>query len=107
MPCNDGGPPSYYDAYEDQRRRSDKLARMLCGLCGRIDALVAEGNIISMDDIAHLINKDEKLAEWWVKHQEQDAKRLAAEKAKKRKQRVRRDALKKLTAEEIEALGLE
>jgi hypothetical protein len=105
MPCNDGGPPAYYDAYEDQRRRSDELARMLCRLCRRIEELDPDKDY-ALDLSTHLIQNDSKLSTWWKEHQEQDAKRLAAEKERKRKKVLRRQALKKLTAEEIEALDL-
>jgi len=43
---------------------------------------------------------------WWKKHKKIDEQRIAAELMKKRKEDVRNHALKKLTKEEQEVLGI-
>jgi type II secretory pathway predicted ATPase ExeA len=80
---------------------------MLCGLCGRIDTLVAGGDIVSMTEISDLIKSDEELVKWWDNHKLQDAKRRLAEQVKKRERAVKRKAIEKLTDEELKTLGLE
>ena len=48
-----------------------------------------------------------KLADWWECHQEADAKIVAQEKAKKDHDKLRKQALAKLTVAEKKALGLQ
>jgi hypothetical protein len=52
-------------------------------------------------------NRDSRrLADWWERHQEWDARRVAEEKTSRRNIMLRGRALNKLTIEEREALGL-
>ena len=43
---------------------------------------------------------------WWKRHKAEDAARLARESAERRKAELRKVAIGKLTAEELEALGI-
>jgi hypothetical protein len=47
-----------------------------------------------------------KLADWWERHQKADAERIAKEKQEAYEEELRINALSKLSAEEIKALGL-
>ena len=72
MPCSDGG----YGAECDRRERSDevrkltarndKLAQMLCWICG---------TLTSVSEI-QLIASNPALVDWWEKHQETDTNRV-------------------------------
>ena len=102
MPCRD-----YDDDYrvretldENDRRNKvklDKVTRLLCEALKKVEGTAIETEVLL---------KGGELAEWWVEHKKQDAKRLAAEAEKRRKTRVKRAALKKLTKEERQLLGL-
>lgn len=94
MPCNDGRP--IYETPPDVRAKLDKYARMLCGLCRRVTAKGA----------TRLISDDSELKEWWGKHQAEDARREAKEKAEVAKEKLIGQALGKLTFLEKRALGL-
>lgn len=47
-----------------------------------------------------------RLADWWERHQRADERRAAQEKLDAEKDKLRKSALKKLTKQEREALGL-
>ena len=47
-----------------------------------------------------------EIVKWWTDHQAEDAKRLALEEAKQSAERLKREALAKLSPEERAALGL-
>ena len=47
-----------------------------------------------------------RLADWWDKHQEADRKRLEEEYRQRQRDELRKQALAKLTPEEVEALGI-
>jgi len=72
MPCRDWDETSRVVEVESstQRKKIDELTRMLCALCTEQQAN-GTGNLI-----LHVPG----LKAWWVQHQEQDRKRLEAEK---------------------------
>lgn len=92
MPCCDGG-PSLSD-WESQRERADDLARKLCRLCKTLED----------KDLKDLICEHTDVHVWWIEHKQEDARRLVAEAEVARKAKIRRDALAKLTPEEIAVL---
>lgn len=47
-----------------------------------------------------------KLTAWWERHKEWDARRTAEEEAEKEKEKIRKAAMSKLNAKELDALGL-
>lgn len=131
MPCHDDR-----DSYESRcgeqskeikelEQRNDKLARMLCGLCSRIEAL-CEANKVEADygsdrpireALSMLIPDGMELKHWWIEHKKFDAKRRKEEHARGiakiqayraelvKKARIKA-ALDKLTPEEKELLGI-
>lgn len=67
MPCRDYPSDDQWEASQ-QRDRADKLARMLCTLCGQLESARIWNDYGSTE-----------IHEWWKEHKEQDRKRLAAE----------------------------
>lgn len=86
MPCTDGGVP-----YPEPEANSkvNKLTDMLCRI------LKAHENDDNLDWI------DSDIQHWWQLHKKNDI-----EKQKKENERLKKEALRKLTAEEKKALGL-
>ena len=101
MPCRDYGSdsPSPTDSwqYRDLKDRADMLARIACKAMTEL-----ENNKI--EDL--LLLRDDEVREWWTKHKEADQKAREKEERKQERLRLRRAALRKLTAEEKVALGL-
>ncbi len=95
MPCNDGG-PSEYELSLAQRRKVDDLTNMLCGICTRARD----------QQLTRLINADPTLFAWWKEHQEKDDREKAVEAANTARNRLAASAKRKLSREELEALGL-
>lgn len=113
MPCYDGGPScdsSSEDLAEIQhlKARNDKLAQMLCCLCG----ILEESSPSLMHSIQRnrslraILRENEDIYDWWLKHKEFDAKRLAEEKIKRQTAEQKRNALRKLSVHERNLLGL-
>ena len=88
MPCNDGGFTRECYECESLQKKLDKVTRIACHLIR---------NGAPVPDFA---------ISWWTAHQEVDRKREKREKEEKRKKALKRAALKKLTKEEKELLGL-
>ena len=101
MPCRD------YDYGHERRAENiksgitelrvklDNVTNMLCTLCKRIEEAVARRNLSHVVYEAHLL--DNEIRNWWETHKEND---------RIRKAELRKIALAKLTAEEIEALSI-
>lgn len=123
MPCYDAG-PSYNDSALDkareslrkQKERLDNYARLLCFVCEYLPAGELEKLYRVLPDKEHG-NAGKDLKAWWTEHQEFDRKRKekeAAEKAAKkallekkaREAALKTAALRKLTSEERQVLGL-
>ena len=102
MPCRDYASDSYSSPtdswqYREMKDRADMLARIACKAMTEL-----ENNKI--EDL--LLLRDNEVREWWAKHKEADRKAQEKEKRKQERLRLRRAALRKLTAEEKVALGL-
>ena len=102
MPCRDYASDSYSSPtstwqYQEMKDRADMLARIACKA---MTELAEQGRA------EFLVLRDDEVREWWHKHQEADRKAQEAAEEKKRIAQVRREALKKLTAEERKALGI-
>lgn len=80
------------------KAEADKLARIACKAMA---ALEEEGKA------DFLMLKDDELRAWWKKHKEDDAREKARVAEKERKERVKAEALARLSSEEKELLGLE
>ena len=77
---------------ERQQEEIDKLTRMLCALCGKVDKHRLADWIIEQ--------ADEELTEWWREHQKMDEARLEKKKIEAIKETNKQKALGKLTAED-------
>ena len=102
MPCYDGGRDDYSNnsnnwEVKKLQERADLLARVACRALTELE----DNGIADM-----LLLRDDETRDFWVKHKEFDAKRKAAEAEKRRKARLKKEALAKLTPEEQEALGI-
>ena len=102
MPCRDYASDRYSSPtdswqYQEMKNRADLLARIACKAMTEL-----ENNKI--EDL--LLLRDDEVREWWAKHKEADRKAQEKEQRKQERLRLRRAALRKLTAEEKVALGL-
>ena len=98
MPCRDYETDNIsYERREQYKEQCDKLARIACKA---MTELTKSGR----GDF--LILKDDEVREWWEAHQEADRKEKARIAEKERKERVKREALARLSDEEKELLGL-
>ncbi len=102
MPCRDYESDRYSSPtdswqYREIKDRADMLARIACKAMTEL-----ENNKI--EDL--LLLRDDEVREWWAKHKEADRKAREKEERKQERLRLRRAALRKLTAEEKVALGL-
>lgn len=97
MPCRDYESDNGYSMKEQYKNQCDKLARIACAA---MEELVRQGKA------DFLVLKNEELREWWEAHLEADRKEKARIAEKERRERVKREALERLTDEEKELLGL-
>jgi hypothetical protein len=97
MPCRDYESDNGYSQREQYKEQCDKLARIACAA---MEELVRQGKA------EFLVLKNEELREWWEAHLEADRKEKARIAEKERRERVKREALERLTDEEKELLGL-
>ena len=85
------------DIYGDTGHLQDAVA-LLCSWCGKApDAVIYNGRS----------REARRLADWWEYHQAADETRRKNEAEKLQKNKLRAEALAKLTEAEIEAIGLE
>ena len=97
MPCRDYESDDGYSMREHYKEQCDKLARIACAA---MEELERQGK----EDF--LILKNEEVAQWWAKHKEADRKEKARIAEQERRERVKQEALARLTEEEKELLGL-
>lgn len=87
--------------YYGNKDRLDEATKLLCSALCSLDEKQMEEYVYD----AH--NKEaRRLAGWWERHQEWDERRVKEEDEARRKVILRGRALKKLTVEEMKALGL-
>lgn len=106
MPCSDGG---WSDDVRVSRETVQEHNMLEASMCGLLTLLEKEGGIsqwLSGVDWNEAGVKRKTLETWWKRHKEKDEKRRAKEAAEKRKEELRKTALGKLTAEELEVLGI-
>lgn len=100
MPCRDYESDSWGSGSADRAKlkaQADKMARIACKA---MTALEENG----IEDF--LVLKDEEVREWWAQHKEADRREQARIAEKERRERVKAEALAKLSSEERELLGL-
>ena len=100
MPCRDYG----YDEYRDSHTRAvtarlDMLARIACKAINKIED---SGDTALLTQVL----KDRETNEWYQEHKKQDLNRKKQIEKEKEKARVQKEALAKLTPEELIACGL-
>lgn len=88
MPCMSYDDRPDYSDWE-WKNKTNKLARIACK---------AMTELVEQGKADFLILRDDEVREWWEQHQEADRKA--------REERVRKEALSKLTDEEKKILGL-
>lgn len=98
MPCSDGG----YREQEiaETNKKVDKYARLLCFICEYLPKEELEKLFKVLPDEEHG-NAGKELKTWWIAHQEFDR----ARKEGARREKIKAEALRKLTLEERKALG--
>jgi hypothetical protein len=79
------------------KKEADKLARIACRALQELE----DNGIEDM-----LLLKDDESREWWAKHKEADRKARERLEALERRERVKQEALAKLSQEEREVLGI-
>ena len=99
MPCRDYESDSwnYSSEHLKLKKHADRLARMACAAMEELE----DNGIAEV-----LLLKNDELREWWAAHKEADRKEKARIAEKERKERVKAEALAKLSSEERELLGL-
>ena len=79
------------------KKEADMLARIACKALTELEAN-------GVEDL--LLLKDDEVRTWWKKHKEDDAREQARVAEIERKERVKAEALAKLSSEEREILGI-
>lgn len=110
MPCRDDwGAPSSVSETRHGMTIADFEAAM-CGLFTAMESTVQGDNMLPLwlgsVDWKEAGVPRKRVETWWKRHKEEDEKRRAKEAAEKRKKELRKTALGKLTAEELEVLGI-
>jgi hypothetical protein len=93
MPCRDD--QWEYQKDKENRERSDMIARIACKV---LEAYEKQGFSAGM-----LL--DTKEHNWWLAHKKADEARIQKEQESERIEKIRRNALSKLTLEERKALN--
>lgn len=124
MPCSDGGPSHYEDSeltvarrtIRKQKKKLDEYARLLCFIMSNIT--VGEKEMLyRLPKTEEHGDAPQELLNWWVTHQQEDAKEVARKASLKRQAehdaevarvlaKQKNDALKKLSPKERKLLGL-
>lgn len=99
MPCRDYESDSWSSSAEVARykEQADRLARIACKAMSELERNGIEDMLVLRDD---------EVREWWMKHKEADRKRREAEERAAYRERVKAEALSKLSDEEKEILGI-
>jgi hypothetical protein len=90
-----------HENYYGNVNRLDEATQMLCACCRRLTAEEVEQHIYNAHD-----KTARDLASWWERHQEWDARRVKEENESRKRIMLKDRAIKKLSVEEREALGL-
>ena len=104
MPCRDDYPAIDYAA-EAKRSLKDREA-MLCAVLRVLEGNKTLGNVIDAIDWRTAGVSKMRLLTWWESHKEADRLRLLREKAENELKAKKTAALKKLTREEKDLLGI-
>ena len=104
MPCRDDG----WDKPAKETRHGLDISALEAVLCGILTVLEKEERIFSLDDVDwdEAGVKRKAVETWWKRHKVADEARRTREEAAKRKNELKKIAIGKLTAEELEVLGI-
>lgn len=99
MPCRDYESDTWDYSSENRqlKKQADRLARIACKAMTALSEMGKEDFLLLQDD---------EVREWWQAHQEADRKEKARIAEKERRERIKADALARLSDEEKELLGL-
>ena len=86
--------------YYGNRKRLDEATAMLCECCRSLDSQERSKYIYNGQ-----IEEARNLASWLDRHQEWDKRRVKEEASARKKAVIRKQALRKLSIEEMESLG--
>jgi hypothetical protein len=81
--------------------RLDEATKILCSLCRGFSKQEVDKYLYDAKDPT-----SRKLASWFDRHSECDERRVLEEKEARKKAELRKTAMKKLTTDELDALGL-
>lgn len=81
--------------------RLNEATSLLCEMCRCLSKTQVDQHIYDAHD-----RNARALADWWERHQEWDRRRVAEEDAARKRATTRERALRKLSVEDMEALGL-
>jgi hypothetical protein len=95
------GRPTGTTGYYKLKSHADYLVSELCSLITNMNEEQLERIVYNAKD-----KQSRRVADWWEEHLEADRRRVAEEEAKKQKQRLKSQVLKKLTKIERKALDL-
>lgn len=105
LKCIDKNVPGWitdaWKNYYGNANRLDEATRLLCEHCRGLTEKEREKFIYDAHD-----KNARKLADWWERHQEWDRRRVSEEKEARKMVTTRERALRKLTIDEMKALGL-
>lgn len=79
------------------KQQNDRLARIACK---------AMTELVKSGHADFVVLKDDEVREWWEKHQEDDRKAQEAKAERARKAKLKKEAMAKLTDEELRILGI-
>lgn len=85
------------DKIRELKKQADMLARIACKALTALEEAEKED---------FLLLKDDEVRVWWKQHKEDDAREKARVAEKERRERIKKEALARLSAEEKELLGL-
>lgn len=107
MPCTNG-----WDTPETPERNGldiDQFEASLCAVFTVLEAMndTALNQMLDKVDWQEAGVKRGHVEAWWKRHKRQDERRRQREAAEKRKAELKKIAIGKLTAEELEVLGIE
>lgn len=98
MPCRDYYSDDAHDWHrEAYKEQCDKLARIACAAMTELE---------QVGKAEFLVLRNEEVRDWWEEHKEADRKERARIAELERRERVKQEALARLTDEEKELLGL-
>ena len=114
MPCR--GPDEDYNVrYRDPDIHRMKIQDFEATLCAVLSVFVKQSEETGLLEVNRLLDRVDwtecgvprkRVETWWKKHQAEDEKRRKREDAEKRKAELKKIAIGKLTAEELEVLGI-